>query len=65
MMVTKAHMLDEIERTAEANGGRALGRQRFYAETGIKETDWSGKYWVRWSDALREAGFAPNQFQLV
>jgi Meiotically up-regulated gene 113 len=65
MMVTKAHILDEIERTAEANGGRALGRQRFYAETGIKETDWSGKYWVRWSDALREAGYAPNQFQLA
>jgi hypothetical protein len=63
MMVTKAHILDEIERTAEANGGQALGRQRFYAETGIKETDWSGKYWVRWSDALREAGYAPNQFQ--
>jgi hypothetical protein len=65
MMVTKAHILDEIERTAEANGGRALGRQRFYAETGIKETDRSGKYWVRWSDALREAGYAPNQFQLA
>jgi hypothetical protein len=63
MMATKAHILDEIERTAEANGGQALGRQRFYAETGIKETDWSGKYWVRWSDALREAGYAPNQFQ--
>ena len=56
MMVTKAHILDEIELTAEANGGQALGRLRFYAETGIKETDWSGKYWVRWSDALREAG---------
>jgi hypothetical protein len=63
MMVTKTHILDEIECTAEANGGQALGRQRFYAETGIKETDWSGKYWVRWSDALREAGYAPNQFQ--
>jgi hypothetical protein len=65
MMVTKAHILDEIELTAEANGGQALGRLRFYAETGIKETDWSGKYWVRWSDALREAGYAPNQFQLA
>lgn len=63
MIVTKAHILDEIKRTAEANGGQPLGRQRFYAETGIKETDWSGKYWVRWSDALREAGYSPNQFQ--
>lgn len=61
--MTKAHILDEIKRTAEANGGQPLGRQRFYAETGVKETDWSGKYWIRWSDALREAGYAPNQFQ--
>ncbi len=63
MNVTKAHILDEIKRTAEANGGQPLGRQRFYTETGIKETDWSGKYWVRWNDALREAGYSPNQFQ--
>jgi hypothetical protein len=62
-MVTKAHILDEIKRTAEANGGQPLGRQRFRTETGIKETDWSGKYWIRWSDALREAGYSPNQFQ--
>lgn len=61
--MTQAYILDEIKRTAEANGGQPLGRQRFYAETGIKETDWSGKYWVRWSDALREAGYSPNQFQ--
>ena len=25
------------------------------------ETDWLGKYWPRWSEVLREAGFAPNQ----
>ena len=63
MSVTKDHILDEIKRTAEANGGQPLGRQRFYAETGIKETDWSGKYWVRWSDALQEAGYSPNRLQ--
>lgn len=63
MIVTKAHILDEIKRTADANGGQPLGRQRFYAETGIKETDWSGRYWVRWSEALRDAGYSPNHFQ--
>lgn len=63
MIVTKAHILDEIKRTADANGGQPLGRQRFYAETGIKETDWSGRYWVRWSEALRDAGYSSNHFQ--
>ncbi len=63
MIVTKAHILDEIKRTADANGGQPLGRQRFYAEIGIKEADWSGRYWVRWSEALRDAGYSPNRFQ--
>jgi len=41
-MVTKAHVLSEIVRTAKANGGMPLGRDRFFAETGIKEADWLG-----------------------
>ncbi len=60
-MVTKAHILQEIKRTAEANGGTPLGSRKFASETGIKENDWKGKYWARWSDALCEAGFVPNQ----
>src|SRR5881409_602836 len=57
--MNKQHILDEIRRTAR--GGKALGRQKFFTETGIKVSDWSGKYWVRWSDAVREAGLTPNQ----
>lgn len=30
------------------------------AETGIKEHDWSGRYWARWGDAFAEAGLTPN-----
>lgn len=40
----------------------AWSRQVF-SETGIKESDWLGKFWVRWSDAVREAGFSPNAMQ--
>jgi hypothetical protein len=57
------HILSEIRRTAAENGGVPLGRARFLQETGIKESDWSGRYWSRWSDAVQEAGFSPNGLQ--
>ncbi len=59
--MNKQHILQEIKRTAEANGGNPLGRLRFFRETGIKESDWKGKYWARWNDAVVEAGLEPNQ----
>ncbi len=59
--MNKEHILEEIKRTAKANGGVPLGKQRFFAETEIKSSDWYGKYWVRWGDAVSEAGFTPNQ----
>jgi hypothetical protein len=57
----KDSILREIKRTAEANGGIPVGQKRFFAETGIKQSDWLGKYWARWSDAQREAGYSPNE----
>jgi hypothetical protein len=53
----------EIRRTAADNGGIPLGLQAFRRETGIKKTDWYGRFWARWGDALVEAGFSPNQMQ--
>ena len=61
----KQHILDEIKRTAERNGGKPLGTERFYKETGIKKSAWIGKHWARWGDAVRESGFEPNQFTVA
>ena len=61
--MTREDILTEIRRTAKENGGTPLGTDRFLAETGIKTSDWQGKFWARWGDALVEAGFKPNQLQ--
>jgi hypothetical protein len=61
----KQRILAEIRRTAEANGGVPLGRAKFLQETGIKDSDWLGKIWARWGDAIVEAGLQPNQLQLA
>lgn len=52
-------ILNEIRRTARANDGKPLGRRRFEQETGITPYTW-GRYWSRFGDAQREAGFEPN-----
>lgn len=57
----KQEIIEEIKRTAKVNNGKALGKMRFEKETGIKESDWYPHCWLRWSDAIKEAGLVPNQ----
>lgn len=61
--MTKEHVLGEIRRVAQANGGSPPGVRKFETETGIKEHQVLGVFWRVWSDALREAGFEPNQME--
>jgi hypothetical protein len=58
--MSKEEILDEIKRITAANDGIPPDAQRFRSETGISESASSGKYWARWGDALREAGFSPK-----
>ena len=61
-MRTKQDIIDAIRQTANENGGKPLGQARFEKETGITPYD-CGKYWARFGDAQKEAGFIPNQLQ--
>lgn len=57
--MNKQTILGEIKRTAAENGGKPLGHRKLASEAGIREYDWK-KYWARFSEAQREAGFEPN-----
>src|SRR5262245_56984640 len=59
--MNKDQVLSEIRRTANSNGGAPLGWRRFEAETGIRYRDWYPHHWLRWGDAVREAGLKPNR----
>jgi len=59
----KAYILQEMKRTAEENNGVPLGWRKFLSATGVKKYEWLGRFWSRWSDAVREAGFAPNKME--
>lgn len=60
MATSRAHILSEIRRLAEASG-RPPGVRLFERETGIRESDWYPSLWLRWGDAIEEAGLARNR----
>lgn len=61
-MQTKQNIIDAIRQTAKENGGKPLGTARFEKEAGIKIYEWK-KFWPRFGEALKEAGFESNQLQ--
>lgn len=61
----KSNIVEAIKRIAEENGGRAPGSQAFERQTAIRKSDWYPNFWLRWGDALTEAGFKPNEFQIA
>ena len=61
--MNKQQILEEIKRIALDNGGQAPGKQAFERRTGLRMSEWYPHIWLRWGDALVEAGYAPNAFQ--
>ena len=59
--MSKERILAEIRRTAEENGGAPLGQNSFVDATGIAQSQWRGKYWRNWGEAVRAAGLEPNR----
>lgn len=60
--MTKQEILSEIRRITKESGGMAPGSQRFFTETGVRKSDWYPNLWLRWGDAIIEAGCQPNDF---
>ena len=59
MPITREEVILEIQKLASADGV-IPGERGFANATRIKESAWKGKYWPRWTDAIREAGYDPN-----
>ncbi len=57
----RSSIIAEIRRTAEENGGVALGQRRFEEAAGIPMSAWRGRYWRNWSEAVRAAGLLENK----
>jgi hypothetical protein len=61
IVMDKLEILDAIKRLAEENGGSPPGQLMFERATGVKKSDWYPYLWLRWGEALVEAGYIPNQ----
>lgn len=59
----RQRILAEIKRLAVKNGGRPPGWQAFAHATAVRKSDWYPHIWLRWGDAVAEAGYVPNQFR--
>lgn len=62
--VMKEKIISEIKRIAAASDGKAPGQKSFEKLTGITTAQWRGKIWVRWSEAVEEAGLHQNELNV-
>jgi len=65
IQMDKKHIISEIQRLSRENGGKPPGVRRFESQTDIKMSEWYPKLWLRWNDALNEAGFKNNKLDVA
>jgi hypothetical protein len=58
-MWTEERILAAYRRATSENDGKPLGRSQF--DKLVPERAWRGKYFARFSELVRKAGFSPNQ----
>ena len=63
MPISREEILAEIRKLVASSGGKIPGERSFSTATRIKPSAWEGRFWPRWSDAVREAGYEPNEPQ--
>lgn len=57
----KQEILKEIKRIAGLSNGKVPGVQKFSTLTGIRQSEWYPHLWLRWGDAVKEAGLKENK----
>jgi hypothetical protein len=60
--MTEQDIIGAIKRYFDQHG-EAPGKLSLLSEMGIRESDWRGKYWTNWPEAVAAAGLTPNQLQ--
>ena len=60
--MTKEEIIHFIQQSANENSGVPLGKKLFHDKFPVKISDWYGKIWTKWSDAIQEAGYTPKKF---
>jgi hypothetical protein len=60
-MTSREEILSGVRKFVETKG-KVPGEKAFRRATRIKDSAWKGRYWVRWSDVVREAGFEPSKW---
>ena len=60
-VMDKQKIITEIQQIAKNNGGSPPGWKAFQKYTGITKSTWYPSIWIKWGDALIEAGYQPNK----